>query len=72
MNSKLRNACLDKTMLRNKYFKYGRTNYLWDPYRKIRIQVTKLKATSMYSYFFLGKMQYRNFSEKSLEIVANN
>ena len=51
MNSKLRKACLNKAMLRNKYFKYGRTKYLWDCYRKIRNQVTKLKATSMNSYF---------------------
>ena len=51
MNSKLRKACLNKAMLRNKYFKYGRTKYLWDRYRKIRNQVTKLKATSMNSYF---------------------
>ena len=52
---KLHKACLNKAMLRNKYFKYGRTKYLWDRYRKIRNQVTKLKATSMNSYIlFLG------------------
>ena len=49
--SKLRKACLNKAMLRNKYFNYGRTKYLWDRYRKIRNQVTKLKATPMNSYF---------------------
>ena len=47
VNYKLRKACLNKAMLRNKYFKYGRTKYLWDRYRKIRNQVTKLKATPM-------------------------
>ena len=30
MNFKLRKACLNKAMLRNKYFKCGRTQYSWD------------------------------------------
>ena len=51
MHSKLRKACLQKSMLRNKYFKSGRSNLLWERYRRIRNQVTKLKAVSMNEYF---------------------
>ena len=51
MNSKLRKACLQKAMLRNKYFKHGRSGCLWDRYRKARNHVTKLKAVSMNAYF---------------------
>jgi len=51
MNSKLRKSCLQKAMLRNKYFKFGRTNKSWERYRKIRNHVTKLKAVSMNEYF---------------------
>ena len=51
MNSKLRKACLQKAMLRNKYFKQGRSGCLWDRYRKTRSHVTKLKAVSMNAYF---------------------
>ena len=38
-------------MLRNKYFKCGRTRLLWEQYRKSRNLVTKLKAKSMADYF---------------------
>ena len=51
MNSKLRKACLHKAMLRNSYFKHGRTNQSWERYRKSRNNVTKLKAVSMNTYF---------------------
>ena len=51
MNSKLRKACLYKAMLRNKYFKHGRTSQSWERYRKSRNNVTKLKAVSMNTYF---------------------
>ena len=51
MNSQLRKACHRKSMLRNKYFKYGRTQLLWEQYRKSRNLVTKLKAKSMADYF---------------------
>ena len=47
MNSKLRKACLQKAMLRNKYLKQGRSGPLWGRYRKVRNHVTKLKAVSM-------------------------
>ena len=39
MHSKLRKACLQKSMLRNKYFKSGRPNHLWERYRKMRDHV---------------------------------
>ena len=71
MNSKLREACLNKAMLRNKYFKCGRTKYSWDRYYKIVNQVTKQKAISMISYLS-EKLLSRNFSAKSLEILASN
>ena len=51
MNSKLRKACLHKAMLRNKYFKHGRSSQSWELYRKSRNNVTKLKAVSMNTYF---------------------
>ena len=51
MHSKLRKACLQKSMLRNKYFKSGRPNHLWERYRKVRNHVTKLKTASMNEYF---------------------
>ena len=51
MNSQLRKACHRKSMLRNKYFKYGRTQLLWEQYRKSRNLVTKLKSKSMADYF---------------------
>ena len=51
MHSKLRKACQQKSKLRNKYFKSGRSNLLLERYRRIRNQVTKLKAVSMNEYF---------------------
>ena len=51
MNSKLRKACLHTAMLRNNYFKHGRTSQSWERYRKSRNNVTKLKAVSMNTYF---------------------
>ena len=57
MNSKLRKACLHKAMLRNEYFKHGRSSQSWELYRKSRNNVTKLKAVSMNTYF-LWKMQF--------------
>ena len=51
MHSKLRKACLQKSMLRNKYFKSGRPNHLWERYRKMRNHVTKPNAASMNEYF---------------------
>ena len=51
MNSKLRKACLHKAMLRNRYFKHGRSRQSWEHYRKSRNNVTKLKAVSMNTYF---------------------
>ena len=51
MHSKLRKACLQKSMLRNKYFKSGRSKLLWERYRRILNQVIKLKAVSMNEYF---------------------
>ena len=51
MNSQLRKACHRKSMLRNKYFKCGRTQLLWEQYRKSQNLVTKLKAKSMTDYF---------------------
>ena len=38
-------------MLRNKYFKHGRSSQSWELYRKSRNNVTKLKAVSMNTYF---------------------
>ena len=52
MNTKLRKACLHKTMLRNKYFKHVRASQWWELYRKSRNHVTKLKAVSMNTYFY--------------------
>ena len=51
MNSKLRKACHQKAMLRNRYFKNGRTKCSWEHYRKIRNHVAKLKSTSIQNYF---------------------
>ena len=51
MNSKLRKACHQKAMLRNIYFKNGRTKCSWENYRKIRNHVAKLKSTSIQNYF---------------------
>ena len=51
LNSQLRKACHRKSMLRKKYFKCGRTQLLWEQYRKSRNLVTKLKAKSMADYF---------------------
>ena len=52
MNSKLRKACLHKDMLRNKYFKHGRSSQSWELYRKSRNNVTNLKAVFMNTYFY--------------------
>jgi hypothetical protein len=51
MNAKLRKACHKKAMLRNKFFKWGRTNKQWELYRKSRNAVDKIKAASMSRYF---------------------
>ena len=51
MNSKLRKACHTKSMLRNRYFRGGRTKGQWESYRKSRNAATKLKAESMKKYF---------------------
>ena len=39
-------------MLRNKYFKRGRSSQSWELYRKFRNNETKLKAVSMNTYFY--------------------
>ena len=52
MNSKLRKTCLHKAMLRNKYFKHGRSSQSWELYRKSRNNATKLKAVSINTYFY--------------------
>ena len=39
------------TMARNKLFKYGRTQKLWDSYRKMRNLTTQAKTASMRKYF---------------------
>ena len=43
MNSELRKMTHSKSMTRNNFFKYGRTQKLRDPYRKIRNLSTKLR-----------------------------
>ena len=47
MNSELRKEIHKKAMYSNKYFKMGRTNSLWEQYRKSLNRVTKLKTKSM-------------------------
>ena len=51
MNSELRKMTHSKSMARNKFFKYGRTQKLWDSYRKIRNISTKVETASMRKYF---------------------
>ena len=51
MNSELRKMTHSKSMARNKFFKYGRTQKLWDSYRKIRNIATKVKTASIRKYF---------------------
>ena len=51
MNSKLRKACQTKSVLRNRYFRSGRTKGQWESYGKSRNAATKLKAESMKRYF---------------------
>ena len=51
MNSQLRKMIHQKAMHRNKYFKMGRTQKLWEQYQKSRNIVTKLKTKSMNDYF---------------------
>ena len=65
MNSKLRKAQHYKNMLRNKYFRRGRTKGLWESYRKSRNQCTKIKAISVQSYFDsrCNKSQHGNGNE---------
>ena len=61
MNSKLRKMIHQKAMHRNKYFKMGRNQKLWEQYRKSRNHVTKLKAKSINEYF-----------EKKCNTTSNN
>ena len=70
-NSKLRKACLQKAMLRNKNFKLGRSERLWDRYRKVRNHATKLKAVSMNAYFS-EKCNSDMVRKKIIKILANN
>ena len=51
MNGNLRRAVFKKHMLFNKY-KMGKTSADWEPYRKQRNYVTKLKKVSMRVYFY--------------------
>ena len=51
MNGKLRKACHTKAMARNKFFKCGRTQKLWDVYRKVRNSATKIRTSFMRKYF---------------------
>ena len=50
MNSELRKMTHSKSMARNKFFKYGRTQKLWDLSRKIRNLTTIVKTASMRKY----------------------
>ena len=50
MNSNLRKACPTKSILRNRYFRGGRTKGQWESYRKSRNAATKLKAEFMNRY----------------------
>ena len=51
MNSELRKACHKRAMSQNRYFKMGRTNNLWESYRKHRNYVRKCRAISVKHYF---------------------
>ena len=51
MNSKYRKACHSKAMAHNKFFKWGRTNSLWEIFRKRRNQAAKIRAKSVKIYF---------------------
>ena len=51
INATLRKACHKKSMARNKYFRLGRTQTLWETYRKSRNNANKVKKTSMKNYF---------------------
>ena len=51
MNARLRKACHTKAMARNKFFKCGRIQRLWEKYRKLRNTATKIKVSSMRKYF---------------------
>ena len=51
INASLRKACHKKSMARNKYFRQGRTQILWERYRKSRNHASKVKKTSMKNYF---------------------
>ena len=51
INASLRKACHKKSMARNKYFRQGRTQILWEKYRKSRNHASKVKKTSMKNYF---------------------
>ena len=51
MNSELWKMTHSKSMAKNKFFKYGRTQKLWDSYGKIRNLITKVKTASLRKYF---------------------
>ena len=71
MNSQLRKACHRKSMLRNKYFKCGRTQLLWEQYRKSRNLVTKLKAKSMADcMYFSQRCSAQHLKKKSRKILG--
>ena len=51
MNSELRKNIHHKAMLRNKYFRKGRSKTSWEAYRKIRNKSNKVRAKSIQNYF---------------------
>ena len=51
MNARFRKACHTKAMARNKFFKCGRTQRLWEKYRQLRNTAAKIKVSSMRKYF---------------------
>ena len=51
MNARLWKACHTKAMARNKFFKCGRTQRLWENYRQLRNTAAKIKVSSMRKYF---------------------
>ena len=62
MNAKLRKAQFHKSMMRNKYFRKGRTRQQWEQYRKSRNYCAKVRAQSMTTYF-LERCSQSNKSE---------
>ena len=51
MNSAYRKACYQKAMAHNRYVKMGKTQLLWQKYRKARNYAAKLRATSVKNFF---------------------